>query len=143
MAKDTNEEPKTDPIKDAVAAEPPKDDGPKPDPRDEEEAKEADGRARLAGPMERLFSTTHGRIRARVLDILGTNTSRQYTCQELGQQIGESSTVVESAVKELLNLELVALEGKSLSKGNLGYSSSGLASSLLGFFIAYAKIPKI
>ena len=92
--------------------------------------------------MERLFSTTHGRTRARVLDILGTNTSRQYTCQELGKQIGESSTVVESAVGELLNLELVALEGKSLSKGNLGYSTSGLAASLSRFFVEYAKIPK-
>ena len=142
MAKDTNEEPKTDPIKDAVAAEPPKDDGPKPDPRDEEETKEADGRARLAGPFERLFSTTHGRTRARVLDILGTNTSRQYTCQELGKQIGESSTVVESAVGDLLNLQIIALEGKSLSKGNLGFNSGLLGTSLSAFITEYGRFPK-
>lgn len=114
---------------------------PPPEPGTEETGEEAtEGPNPPIGGCGRLFAGTHGETRAKILDVLGVNSSRQFTTEELARQVdGVSKTKVESAVHELLELKIVALEG-NLTSGRLGYASGLLGTPLLDFITKYHKL---
>ena len=86
------------------------------------------------GIFERVFAGTHGEARANLLDSLIPNSSRMFTVAELAQMTGLSTTKVESALDLLLNLEIVVLEGTSLTTGSVGYRSGELGYPLATFY---------